>query len=113
MPRKARRASTSPIPYWDERVVFMWNAKDSGLGFRTSATHLRFAVTKQDKIDLLTTRKRKVYLAWPGEKQTHVFVIDKPELALRSLRDGKIYVDSLTEAMDEIKQTVLEEATWK
>ena len=80
--RSARRASESPIPYASPSVVFIWNA-----GTRTSANHLRFANSVEDKIALLSGRRRKVYCVWPGESRSDLFYIDEPDKVLHHLKE--------------------------
>lgn len=80
--RAARRASESPIPFASDRVVFIWNT-----GTHTSANHLRFANTVQDKIRLLSGRRRKVYCVWPGDQRSDLFYIDEPDKVLAWLQE--------------------------
>jgi hypothetical protein len=84
--RAARRASESPIPFASPLVVFLWNA-----GTRTSANHLRFATAVEDKIKLLTGRRRKIYCVWPGENRSDLFFIDEPDKVLHVLKEDGFY----------------------
>jgi hypothetical protein len=81
--RSARRASESPIPFDSPLVVFIWNASGRG----TSARHLRFVNTVEDKITLLSGRTRKVYCVWPGQGRSDLFLIDEPDKVRRWLQE--------------------------
>jgi hypothetical protein len=82
MLRSARRASESPIPYDSPLVTFIWNVS----GHTRGATHLRFAVTREEKVAVLTGPRRKLYCVWPGATRTDLFIIDEPQIALQALK---------------------------